>query len=135
MNAEMKNKLEACFSRERSPTDCYEALPYMKENLGRINFDDDSDMHDLIDIILRALKMDENNIKFVEFLVSNGFDINYKLAGNDCLLLRYVDDALENRALKLEVIKQLIRLGADVCSETLDGDNVLSLLAGRDEIT
>ncbi len=135
MNAEMKNKLEDCFSRERSPTDCYEALPYMKENLGRINFDDDSDMHDLIDIILRALKMDENNIKFVEFLVSNGFDINYKLAGNDCLLLRYVDDALENRALKLEVIKQLIRLGADVCSETLDGDNVLSLLAGRDEIT
>ena len=51
MNAEMKNKLEDCFSRERSPTDCYEALPYMKENLGRINFDDDSDMHDLIDII------------------------------------------------------------------------------------
>ena len=59
MNAEMKNKLEACFSRERSPTDCYEALPYMKENLGRINFDDDSDMHDLIDIILKCSRLND----------------------------------------------------------------------------
>lgn len=134
MNAEMKNKLENCFSREQNPADCYGALPYIKENLGQINFDDDSDMYDLTEIILRALKLDENNIKFVEFLISNGFDINYKLVGDNCLLLRYVDDALENRILPLEVIKQLIRLGADVCSETLDGDNLLSILAGREEI-
>lgn len=134
MNAEMIRTLEACFSRDKSPADCYGALPYMKENLGRINFDDDSDMNDMINIILRALKLDANNIRFVEFLISNGFDINYKLAGNNCLLLKYLDDALENDALELEVIKQLIRLGADVCSETLDGDNVLSVLAGRDEI-
>ena len=105
-----------------------------KENLERIDFNDDSDMRDMTDILLRALKLDENNIKFVEFLISNGYDINYKLAGNDCLLLKYVDDALENRIFPLEIIKQLIRLGADVCSETLDGDNLLSLLAGRDEI-
>ncbi len=134
MNAEMKNKLENCFSRKSSPADCYGALPYMKENLGRINFEDDSDLHDLTDIILRALKLDENNIKFVEFLISNGYDINYKLTGNDCLLLKYVDDALKNRILPLEGIKQLIRLGADACSETLDGDNLLSILAGREEM-
>ena len=134
MTAEMKHKLEECFSRERSPADCYGALPYMKENIGRISFDDDSDMQDMTDIILRALKLDGNNIEFVEFLIANGFDINYKLAGEDCLLLRYVDDALENGIFPLEVIKQLVRLGADVCSETLDGDNLLSILAGRDEI-
>lgn len=134
MNAEMKHKLEECFSPGRNPVDCYGALPYIKENLERIDFNDDSDMRDMTDIILRALKLDENNIKFVEFLISNGYDINYKLAGNDCLLLKYVDDALENHIFPLEVIKQLIRLGADVCSETLDGDNLLSLLAGRDEI-
>lgn len=134
MNAEMKHRLEECFSPGRNPADCYGALPYMKENLERIDFNDDSDMRDMTDIILRALKLDENNIKFVEFLIANGYDINYKLAGNDCLLLRYADDALENRIFPLEVIKQLLRLGADVCSETLDGDNLLSLLAGRDEI-
>ncbi|MDE5587533.1 MAG: hypothetical protein K2J60_00115, partial [Acetatifactor sp.] len=134
MNAEMIRTLEACFSRDKSPADCYGAIPYMRENLGRINFDDDSDMNDMIKIILRALKLDTNNVKFVEFLISNGFDINYKMAGNNCLMLKYLEDALENDALELEVIKQLIRLGADVCSETLDGDNVLSVLAGRDEI-
>lgn len=134
MNAEMKHRLEECFSPGRNPADCYGALPYIKENLERIDFNDDSDMRDMTDIILRALKLDENNIKFVEFLIANGYDINYKLAGNDCLLLRYADDALENRIFPLEVIKQLLRLGADVCSETLDGDNLLSLLAGRDEI-
>ena len=130
----MKNKLEACFDRRQNPADCYGALPYMKENLGQFNFNDDSDMCDMTDIILRALKLDENNIKFVEFLVSNGYDINYKLAGDDCLLLKYADDALKNRILPLEVIKQLIQLGADACSETLDGDNLLSILAGREEM-
>lgn len=134
MNGEMKNKLEACFDRRQNPADCYGALPYMKENLGQISFDDDSDMCDMTDIILRALRLDENNIKFVEFLVSNGYDINYKLAGDDCLLLKYADDALKNRIFPLEVIKQLIQLGADACSETLDGDNLLSILAGREEI-
>lgn len=130
----MKNKLEACFDRRQNTADCYGALPYMKENLGQISFDDDSDMCDMTDIILRALRLDENNIKFVEFLVSNGYDINYKLAGDDCLLLKYADDALKNRIFPLEVIKQLIQLGADACSETLDGDNLLSILAGREEM-
>ncbi len=134
MNAEMKHKLEECFSKKSSPADCYGALPYMKEHLGQISFDDDSDMCDMTDIILRALKLDENNIKFVEFLISNGYDINYKLAGGDCLLLKYADDALKNRKFPLEVMKQLVRLGADVCSETLDGDNLLSILAGREEV-
>ena len=133
MTREMKNKLEACFSPGESPEDCYGALSYMKENIGQVSFGDDSDMSDMIDIMIRALKLDVCNIKFVEFLIANGFDINYKLAGNNCLLLKYVEDVLENGALELEVIKQLIGLGADVCAETLDGGNILSLLAGRDE--
>lgn len=74
----------------------------MKENPGRVNYNDDSDMCDMIEIILRALKLDKGNVKFVEFLISEGFDINYKLAGNNCLLLKYLDDALENEALELE---------------------------------
>lgn len=133
MTREMKNKLEACFSPGESPEDCYGALSYMKENIGQVSFGDDSDMSDMIDIMIRALKLDVCNIKFVEFLIANGFDINYKLAGNNCLLLKYVEDVLENGALELEVIKQLVGLGADVCAETLDGGNILSLLAGRDE--
>ena len=134
MDRNMKNKLEDCFNYRRKTTDCYGAIPYMKKNMDRIRFDDDSDMCDMIDIILRALYLDKNNVEFVAFLISNGFNINYKLAGNDCLLLKYVDNALKKDVLELEVIEQLIHLGADAHSETLDGDNMLSLLAGRDEI-
>ena len=92
MTREMKNKLEACFSPGESPEDCCGALSYMKENIGQVSFGDDSDMSDMIDIMIRALKLDVCNIKFVEFLIANGFDINYKLAGNNCLLLKYVED-------------------------------------------
>lgn len=133
MNAEIKSRLEACFSHETGPEGCCGAISYVKENLGRIDFDDDSDMSDMTDIILRALRLGEGNMEFVKFLISNGFDINCRLEGNSSLLLKYLDDALENETLELDVLKQLIGLGADVCSETLDGDNVLSLLAGRDE--
>lgn len=63
MNAEMKHKLEECFSPGRNQADCYGALPYIKENLERTEFNNDSDMRDMTDIILRSLKLDENNIK------------------------------------------------------------------------
>ena len=72
MTREMKNKLEACFSPGESPEDCYGALSYMKENIGQVSFGDDSDMSDMIDIMIRALKLDVCNIKFVEFLIANG---------------------------------------------------------------
>ena len=68
-------------------------------------------MKDMIDIVLRALNLDESNIKFAEFLVSQGFDINYKLSGDNCLLLEYMKDSP-----KLSVIKQLIELGASLKS-------------------
>ncbi len=152
MKAEMKNKLESCFSRESSQEDCQGAILYIKQNLDQIDFEDDSDMRDMTDIILRILESSrcsssgdtskkrsvceqfaQSKLEFIKFLILNGFDINYKLAGNDCLLLKYIDHASENGSLELEVIKKLVELGADVCSETLDGDNVLSVLAGRDE--
>ncbi len=135
MNTELKNKLKSFFHHENSEADCYGALPYLKKHISQIHFDDDSDMCDLTDIILQALQFNKTNITLVEYLISNGFDINYNLAGNDCLLLRYIDDALEHNALKPKVITQLIALGANIYSETLDGDNILSLLAGRDELT
>lgn len=129
MDTKMKEKLKECFSRDNdSSADCYGALPYIQKNLGKIDFDDDSDMKDMIDIVLRALNLDDSNIKLAEFLVSQGFDINYKLSGDDCLLLEYMKDSP-----KLSVIKQLIGLGADVYSETMDGDNVLSVLSGKEE--
>ena len=129
MDTKMKDKLKECFSRDNnSSANCYGALPYVKKNLEKIDFNDASDMKDMIDIVLRALNLDESNIKFAEFLVSQGFDINYKLSGDNCLLLEYMKDSP-----KLSVIKQLIELGADVYSETMDGDNMLSVLSGKEE--
>lgn len=128
MDTEIKQKLASCFGRNSGTKDWNEALSYAKKNLNKIDFDDDSDMEELIDIVLCALQCGEDHTEFLEFLISNGFDLNYKLVGDDCLLLKYMKDSP-----KLSLIKKLIALGADVRSETLDGDNALSLLSEKDE--
>lgn len=105
-----------------------DADSFSQELLDQIRFDSEADMRKFTDIALCALKSDKRNISFVEFLISKGFDVNYKLEGDDCLLLKYIKDEPD-----FSVIKKLADLGADIYSETLDGDNALSILAGQTE--
>ena len=93
MDTEIKQKLTSCFGRNSGTKDWNEAFSYAKKNLNKIDFDDDSDMEELIDIVLCALQCGEDHTEFLEFLISNGFDLNYKLVGDDCLLLKYMKDS------------------------------------------
>lgn len=126
MNDKIKKQLKDYFAGG-SP-DCTELISYMKKHITEIDFDDNSDMEELMELILRVLKADGRNIRFVEFLISEGFDVNYKLIGDDCLILKYLRDEP-----KRTMMTKLEELGADICSETLDGDNALSILAGHEE--
>ncbi len=127
MNANTIETLAAFFDGS-GQANWREAASFVEENLDEIDFDDESDLYELTDISLCALKCDDKNIGFIKFLVSKGFDINYKLEGDDCLLLKYIKDEPS-----LSMIKKLADLGADIYSETLDGDNALSILSGRKE--
>lgn len=126
MNKEILKKLSAFFNGSRPGWQ--DANSFLEKNLDQLDFEDESVVYALTDISLFALGAHCENISFLKFLVSKGFDINYKLEGDDCLLLKYIRSGI-----KPSVIEELAALGADIYSETLDGDNVLSLLAGQEE--
>ena len=91
MNANTIETLAAFFDGS-GQANWREAASFVEENLDEIDFDDESELYELTDISLCALKCDDKNIGFIKFLVSKGFDINYKLEGDDCLLLKYIKD-------------------------------------------
>lgn len=128
MDSAIKQEIDNCFSYRNDPAGCYGALAKIEAHLDGIDFNDDDDLEDMIAIILNALRMDGNNVELVEFLISKGFDVNAKLVGKDCLILRAAV-----RGLSSAVIEKLAALGADLYSETNEGDNVLLLAAQRDE--
>lgn len=65
MNDKIKKQLKDYFAGG-SP-DCTELISYMKKHITEIDFDDNSDMEELMELILRVLKADGRNIRFVEF--------------------------------------------------------------------
>lgn len=128
MDYAIKNRIDNCFSWHNDPANAFGAPALMEEEgyWDDIDLNDDDDVEALIDLAVRSMRMgEEPNADFVEYLISKGFDINVKLAGKSCLLLKGVDSWLD-----LPVIRQLVDLGADIYSETSDGDNAL-LLAAR----
>lgn len=128
MNAEIKREIDNCFRWGADPANCYGALAIVEKYLNQLDFDDDDDMEDMIDLIVRALKLDECNIDFVTFLMNKGFDINYKLAGKQCLILKCVESFLSPA-----IFERLIALGADIYCESSKGDNVLLLSVEKNE--
>lgn len=126
MNTQFFQELENCFSFCGKPQ---EACKLVEDNLNSIDFDDDDDMERLIGVLERALLYEGNDgtdqseegIRLLEFLISKGFDINFKLGKNKCLILD-----LAERAVKPETFQKVVDLGADVYSETTFGSNVLT---------
>lgn len=129
MDTQFFQELENYFSFCGKPQ---EACKFVEDNPGKIDFDDDDDMGRLIDILERALLYEDNDgkeqaeegVRFLEFLISKGFDINFKLGKKECLILN-----LAERAIKPEVFQKVVDLGADVYSETIFGSNVLTRAA------
>ncbi len=138
MNRELLQELEDCFRYCGSgyygnPQDAYKLI---EEHGTEIDFDDDDDMEGLIELIEMALTYKaedriskaEEGVKFLGFLMSKGFDINFKLERRECLIL-----ALAEGEIKPEIFQKVVDLGADVYSETTSGSNVLTRSAGINE--
>ncbi len=127
MDHALKQQLEMCFFRGGDPAECYGAIPIMEEHLNEIDFYDDDDLEAVVELALRSLRTEKTDTKFVEYLISKGFDINTKLLKKDCLILKAVTDWVSPA-----VIGKLVELGADIYSETSDGDNALLLAAKKE---
>lgn len=128
MDDQMKWEIKNCFCWHDYPAECRRAIGKVESYLNQIDFNDDDDLEQIIDIALIALRQGEGDVGFVEYLISVGFDINSRLLGKDCLILR----AAENR-LEPVIFEKLAALGADLYSERSNGDNVLSLTADERE--
>lgn len=107
----------------------------LDNNLNNIDFDDDDDVKELFHIILRALDYRDNKsefhgeigIKLLEYLISKGFDVNFKLLKKECLIL-----FLAKEQITPELFSRVVALGADVYSHNYWGDNVLTVTCGAD---
>lgn len=123
MNYQVANEIKNCFWQGNPDKACQ----VLESHISEIDFDDDDDVESLIDITVSALR-NEGGIEFLEFLISKGFDINYKLLKKECLILKCAENYVDP-----ENFKKIAELGADVYSETSDGDNVLLRSVQRDE--
>lgn len=123
MDYQIENEIKSCFWRGTVDDAC----SAFEAHLGDIDFDDDDDVEKLIGLVVSALK-EKDGIKFLEFIISKGFDINFKLLKKECLVLKCAENYIEP-----EVFKELERLGADMYSESSEGDNILLRCVERDE--
>lgn len=115
MDYQLENEIKNCFWRGSAA----DANSVVEAHLSEIDFDDDDDMEKMIGIAVSGLRED-GGVGFLEYLISKGFDINFKLLKKECLVLKCAENWV-----KPEVFKELERLGADIYSESSDGDNVL----------
>lgn len=123
MDYQIENEIKTCFWRGTVKDACNA----VEAHLGDIDFDDEDDVEKLIELAVSALK-EKDGIQFLEYIVSKGFDVNFKLLKKECLVLKCAEGYIDP-----EVFKELERLGADMYSESSDGDNILLRCVERDE--
>ncbi len=123
MDYQIENEIKSCFWRGTIK----EACDAVEAHLSDIDFDDDDDVEKLLDLTISALK-ENGGISFLEYLISKGLDINFKLPKKECLVLKCAGNYIEPEALK-----ELERLGADMYSESSEGDNILLRCVERNE--
>ena len=123
MDYQIENEIKNCFWRGT----VNDACSAVEAHLGDIDFDDEDDIEKLIGLVVSALK-ENDGINFLEYIISKGFDINFKLLKKECLVLKCAEGYIEP-----EVFKELERLGADMYSESSEGDNILLRCVERDE--
>lgn len=123
MDYQIVNEIKNCFWRGtiKDACDAFEA------HLGDIDFDDEDDMEKMIELVVSALK-EKDGISFLEYIISKGFDVNFKLLKKECLVLKCAEGWIAP-----EVFKELERFGTDMYSESTTGDNILLRCVERDE--
>lgn len=123
MDYQIENEIKNCFWRGTVKDAC----DAVEAHLGDIDFDDEDDVEKLIGLAADALR-EKDGIQFLEYIISKGFDVNFKLLKKECLVLKCAAHYIEP-----DVFKELERLGADMYSESSDGDNILLRCVERDE--
>lgn len=104
-----------------------DACGAVETHLGDIDFDDEDDVEKLIGLAADALR-EKDGLEFLEFIISKGFDVNFKLMKKECLVLKCAGHYIEP-----EIFKELEHFGTDMYSESSDGDNILLRCVERDE--
>lgn len=122
MDYQIVNEIKSCFWQGRN----MDACSVVEAHLNEIDFDDDDDVEKLMEAVISAFKV--NDISLLEYLVSKGFDINFKLIKKECLVLKCAESFIAP-----EFFKELERLGADMYSEASDGDNILLRCVEKNE--
>ncbi|MDE5943356.1 MAG: ankyrin repeat domain-containing protein [Clostridia bacterium] len=125
MTQEFINEMGSCLWRHTLE----EAPAIIERHINEIDFDDDDDVEKIIGYILDAIRTEEDT-SLLEIFVSKGLDINYKLLGKECLILKIADCTYYKAA-----FEKAVELGADVYSENNKGDNVLLIAANREFMT
>lgn len=123
MDYQVVNEIKNCFWSR----DFKKACDTLEAHLNDVDFDDDDDVDKLIDMTVSALK-EEGGIEFLEFIIGKGFDINFKLLKKECLVLKCAQSFIS-----ADILKKLEDLGADMYSESSDGDNILLRCVEKDE--
>ncbi len=123
MDYNIENEIKSCFWRGTVKDAC----DVVEAHMADIDFDDEDDIEKLIGLTVSALK-EKDGIGFLEYLISKGFDINFKLLKKECLVLKCAENYIEP-----DVFAELERLGADMYSESADGDNILLRCVEKNE--
>ena len=136
MDRELYEKIYECFGylgdgRYGDPQNAHQLV---EEHLKEIDFDDEDDMEELMKLVIRALQFTKEDgtsgakegLKFLEFLISKGFDINFKLLHKECLILKLAEEEIAPA-----IFQKVVDLGADVYSENKAGNNVLTTALGN----
>lgn len=122
------NKVKTCLFNDEK---IEKTIGILEENLHSIDFDDEDDMRNLTELIRSSLNFNGDKsldgIKLVEFLVSKGYDLNFKFAKKSCLILELLDYGV----LRINTFQKLIDMGADPYSEKSGGSNILTVSAAK----
>ncbi len=121
--------------------DVNKACKIVQDNIKSIDFDDDDDVKEIVDILESALtKADsehsqrdkdgkpygEAGVQLLSFLISKGFDVNFKMEYRETLLLRLAEsDVLP------EIFQKVVDLGANAYAAKTTGENILNLASHR----
>lgn len=126
MDRDLLYRVKEVFFREQPIQD---AIDILNENIDKIDFDDEDDVKEINELVRSSLTFNEKNddgIELVKFLISKGYDINFKFSKKECLILNLAESTI-----RPALFQQLIDLGADVYSETTIGGNVLTRSAEK----
>lgn len=129
MDFRLAQDIRLCFANWEpygTPETAYELV---NANSNNIDFDDEDDIKHFFDILEKALTYEtpdgkpagEVGVKFLEFLMEKGFDLNFTISGRQTLILK-----LAETCIRPEIFQKVVDLGADVYAETSGGGNVLT---------